>query len=552
MVQGPSGTLNGWNYSDESPCDWRGVVCDNVTNHVIRINLPRARLTGTISPRLSELSQLRRLGLHANNITGAIPSFLVNLTYLRTLYLHNNNLTETLPDVLGIMPALRILDVSGNKIEGPIPATFSAMNKLKFLNLSNNRLSGEVPGGSMLRFPASSFAGNSLLCGSSLLGLPACKPEEETKTDHKGSRWSAWKILVLSIGIFLLLKMIIALLILCHCLRQDRKREIQLGKEGKLVMFRGETVPKSKAMLQAVRKLRKRDIVGEGGYGVVYKTVLKDGRVFAVKKLKNCLEAAIDFENELEALAELKHRNLVKLRGYCVSPTSKFLIYDFIPNGTVDQLLHPRTEEGEKGNPVDWATRIKIARGTARALACLHHDCQPRIIHRDVSSKNILLNERFEPCLSDFGLARLMENDHTHVTASVGGTYGYIAPEYAQAGRATEKSDVYSYGVILLELLSRRKPTDSSFSAHHINMAGWLRCLREKGQELEVVEKYLRETAPHQELAIALEIACRCVSLTPEERPPMDEVVQILESLANSSESTQPTVTETTATSNET
>nr|APU94862.1 leucine-rich repeat receptor-like protein kinase [Pohlia nutans] len=525
-VLDPDRVLRSWNFSDELPCKWRGIVCDNVTNQVIRLNLPRARLSGTISPQLTELLQLRRLGLHFNNLTGAIPSSIGNLQYLRALYLHQNSLTGALPDALGVMPALRILDVSGNKLEHSIPATFANMTNLKFLNLSNNLLSGAVPGGAMLNFSASSFAGNSMLCGSSLLGLPAC---------NQGFQWSIWKIVLLSAAFFILLKIVIGLLLLRRCLRRDRNREIHLGKEGKLVIFKGaddQQGPTSKAMLRAVRKLQKKDIVGEGGYGVVYRMELEDKRVYALKKLKEGLEAALGFENELETLGELKHRNLVKLRGYCVGTTAKLLIYDFIPNGTLDQLLHPRTEE-EKKIPVDWATRIKIAFGTARALAYLHHGCRPRIVHRDVSSTNILLAENLEPRLSDFGLARLLGNDDTHVSVTIGGTYGYIAPEYAQTGQATEKSDVYSYGVILLELLSGRKPADPSYSEQHVNLAGWVRSLRETGLQLEAVDMYLRETAPHEEIATAVEIACRCVSLTPDERPPMDKVVQFLEPLGD-------------------
>lgn len=476
-VLDPRGVFRSWNFSDASPCKWRGVVCDNVTNQVITLNLPRARLSGTISPQLTELLQLRRLGLHFNNFTGAIPSSLGTLKYLRALYLHRNNLTGAIPEDLGAMPALRILDVSSNKLEQSIPASFANMTKLKFLNLSNNLLSGEVPGGAMLKFPPSAFAGN-MLCGSSLLGLPACPvtTQAPVPAGEKGYHWSVWKILVVSVAFFILLKIVIGFLLLRRCLRQDKNREIHLGKEGKLVIFkRGDDQPGPtwRAVLKAVRRLQKKDIVGEGGYGVVYKMVLQDKRVYAVKKLKDCLEATLGFENELETLGELKHRNLVKLRGYCVAPTAKLLFYDFIPNGTMDRLMHPRTEE-ERKNPVEWATRIRIALGTARALAYLHHGCQPRIVHRDVSSTNILLAEDLEPRLSDFGLARLIENNDTHVTVTIGGTYGYIAPEYARAGQATEKSDVYSYGVVLLELLSGRKPTDTSFSEEHVSLAGWV------------------------------------------------------------------------------
>lgn len=296
-------------------------------------------------------------------------------------------------------------------------------------------------------------------------------------------------------------------------------------------MFKGGSiVPTSKEMLRAVRRIKKKDVVGEGGYGTVYKMVLKDNSTFAVKKLKQCLEATRGFENELETLGEIKHCNLVKLRGYCISPSTKLLVYDFLPNGTLDQLLHPRIET-EKQNPVDWQTRVNVALGVARALAYIHHCCEPRIIHRDVSATNVLLDENFEPRLSDFGLAKLMDYGDTHITVTVAGTFGYVAPEYAKTGQATEKSDVYSFGVLLLEILSGRRPTDSSISEEHVNLAAWVRSLHENSEEFEVVEKHLRDSVPHQELAMVMEIACRCISLEPQERPHMDKIAQYLERL---------------------
>jgi len=341
------------------------------------------------------------------------------------------------------------------------------------------------------------------------------------------------EILLASIGAVLFLKFIIGVVLICYCLRSDRNCEIKLGKGGKLVMFKGgPTVPTSKEMLEGLRRIRKRDIVGEGGYGVVYKMVLKDQRTFAVKRLKQCLEATRGFDSEVETLGEIYHCNLVKLRGYCAASAANVLFYDFIPNGNLSQLLHSLAEEG-KVIPVDWAIRVKIARGVARALAYLHFGCSPRIIHRDVSSSNVLLGDNFEPYLSDFGLAKLMSNNETHVTVTVGGTFGYMAPEYARSGHATEKSDVYSYGVLLLELLSRLKPTDSSISEEHLNLSTWVRKLHENNMEFEVVDKSIRDTANHQEVAIMMEIACSCISQAPEERPDMYKVVQMLDSLVD-------------------
>lgn len=180
---------------------------------------------------------------------------------------------------------------------------------------------------------------------------------------------------------------------------------------------------------------------------------------------------------------------------------------------------------------VDWPIRYRIALGVARGLAYLHHSCNPRIIHGDVSSTNILLDTDFQPYLSDFGLAKLVKTTDTHVTVTVGGTFGYVAPEFAKSGRATEKVDVYSYGVILLELLSGRRAVEVSMSNEYTNLAGWVRDLHSQGKAMEIVDEILRNTIPGVELDLLLEVACHCISLTAQDRPQMHKVVETLEIL---------------------
>lgn len=305
---------------------------------------------------------------------------------------------------------------------------------------------------------------------------------------------------------------------------------------GKIVMFQGaaKALPSSKEVLQATRLIRKKHIIGEGGYGVVYKLQVNDYPPLAIKKLKTCLESERSFENELDTLGTVKHRNLVKLRGFCSSPSVKILVYDFLPGGNVDQLLHHATEENL---PVDWPIRYRIALGVARGLAYLHHSCEPRIIHGDVSSSNILLDNEFEPYLSDFGLAKLVSTNDTHVTMTVGGTFGYVAPEFAKSGHATDKVDVYSYGVVLLELLSGRRAVDESMSDEYANLAGWVRELHNCGRALEIVDPNLRDTVKDVALDLLLEVACHCVSLSSYDRPQMNKVVELLELLSDTASS---------------
>lgn len=189
-------------------------------------------------------------------------------------------------------------------------------------------------------------------------------------------------------------------------------------------------------------------------------------------------------------------------------------------------------EKKEEDFVVDWPIRYKIALGVARGLSYLHHGCAPRIIHGDVSSSNILLDAQFEPHLSDFGLAKLVTADDTHVSVTAGGTLGYVAPEFAKSRKATEKVDVYSYGVVLLELLSGRRAVDDALSEEYANLAGWVRELHSNGKASEAIEVYLRETVAAVDLDLLLEVAFHCISLNPHDRPQMSKVVETLEILA--------------------
>ncbi|CAL9240165.1 unnamed protein product [Arabidopsis halleri] len=198
------------------------------------------------------------------------------------------------------------------------------------------------------------------------------------------------------------------------------------------------------------------NILGEGGFGFVYKGKLNDGKLVAVKQLKvGSRQGDREFKAEVEIISRVHHRHLVSLVGYCISDSERLLIYEYVPNQTLEHHLHG------KGRPVlEWAKRVRIAIGSAKGLAYLHEDCHPKIIHRDIKSANILLDNEFEVQVADFGLAKLNDTTQTHVSTRVMGTFGYLAPEYAQSGQLTDRSDVFSFGVVLLELITGRKPVD--------------------------------------------------------------------------------------------
>ncbi|XP_031480260.1 uncharacterized protein LOC116250622 isoform X2 [Nymphaea colorata] len=274
-------------------------------------------------------------------------------------------------------------------------------------------------------------------------------------------------------------------------------------------------------------------ILGEGGFGRVYSGALEDGTKVAVKVLKReDRQGGKEFLAEVEMLNRLHHRNLVKLIGICVEERNRCLVYELVPNGSVESHLHGVDKQLA---PLDWSARMKIALGSARGLAYLHEDSSPRVIHRDFKSSNILLEDDFTPKVSDFGLARAALTDgNEHISTRVMGTFGYVAPEYAMTGHLLVKSDVYSYGVVLLELLTGRKPVDMSQPQGRENLVSWAHPLLTSREGLEmIVDPAFSGSYPFDSVAKVAAIASMCVQPEVSNRPFMGEVVQALKLLCS-------------------
>ncbi|KAI9192028.1 hypothetical protein LWI28_017146 [Acer negundo] len=274
-------------------------------------------------------------------------------------------------------------------------------------------------------------------------------------------------------------------------------------------------------------------VLGEGGFGRVYSGVLEDGTKAAVKVLKrDDQQGGREFLAEVEMLSRLHHRNLVKLIGICIEEHARCLVYELIPNGSVESHLHGVDKESA---PLGWDARLKIALGAARGLAYLHEDSSPHVIHRDFKSSNILLEHDFTAKVADFGLARTaMDEENTHISTRVMGTFGYVAPEYAMTGHLLVKSDVYSYGVVLLELLSGRKPVDMTQLPGQENLVTWARPLLTSSDGLEtIIDKSLGDDVPFDSVAKVAAIASMCVQPEVSHRPFMGEVVQALKLVSN-------------------
>ncbi|MED6123024.1 Proline-rich receptor-like protein kinase perk4 [Stylosanthes scabra] len=271
------------------------------------------------------------------------------------------------------------------------------------------------------------------------------------------------------------------------------------------------------------------NMIGQGGFGYVYKGVFPNGKVVAVKTLKaGSGQGQREFQAEIEIISRVHHRHLVSLVGYCIAGGQRMLVYEFIPNNTLEYHLHA------KGLPtMDWPTRMRIAIGAAKGLAYLHEDCHPRIIHRDIKAANVLLDDSFEAKVADFGLAKLTTDNNTHVSTRVMGTFGYLAPEYASSGKLTEKSDVFSFGVMLLEILSGKRPVDVS-GAMDDSLVDWARPLLKRGLEEdgnfgELVDPFLEGNLNKQEMTRMAACAAASIRHSSKKRPRMSQIVRILD-----------------------
>ncbi|TYH61804.1 hypothetical protein ES332_D07G077000v1 [Gossypium tomentosum] len=494
--------LGNWQATDENPCNWTGISCYPNDHRVRSINLPYMQLGGIISPSIGKLKGLQRLALHQNNLHGQIPNELTNCTELRALYLRNNYL------------------------QGGIPSNFGNLTFLTILFIGNLDLCGRQvnkPCRTSLGFPAVLPHAES----DGVAGI-LCFPTKRSSHYIKGVMIGA--ILTMA----LVLVMLLAFLWIYLLSKKERalkrytevKKQVNHDTSTKLITFHGDLLYPSCEIVEKLESLDEEDVMGSGGFGTVYRMVMNDCQTFAVKRIDRSREGSDQvFERELEILGSIKHINLVNMRGYCRFPASKLLIYDYLAMGSLDDFLHECKEEGRLLN---WSARLKIALGSARGLAYLHHDCCPKIVHRDIKSSNILLDENLGPHVSDFGLAQLLVDEDAHVTTVVAGTFGYLAPEYLQSGIATEKTDVYSFGVLLLELVTGKRPTDPTFAKRGLNVVGWTNTLLRENRLEDIIDKGCTDAIMETVEAI-LEIAAKCTDANPDERPTMCQVLQLLE-----------------------
>ncbi|CAI8617268.1 unnamed protein product [Vicia faba] len=265
--------------------------------------------------------------------------------------------------------------------------------------------------------------------------------------------------------------------------------------------------------------------LGEGGFGPVYKGKLSDGREIAVKKLSQTSnQGKKEFMNEAKLLARVQHRNVVDLLGYCVHGTEKLLVYEYLPHESLDKFLF----KPDKREQLDWKRRFGIITGVAKGLLYLHEDAHQCIIHRDIKASNVLLADKWTPKIADFGMARLFPEDQTQVNTRVAGTNGYMAPEYMMHGRLSVKADVFSYGVLVLELITGQRNSSFNLDVEEHNLFDWAYKMYKKGKCLEIVDTTLVSTAITEQVAMCIQLALLCIQGDPHLRPTMRRVVVML------------------------
>ncbi|KAK3015488.1 hypothetical protein RJ639_005474 [Escallonia herrerae] len=422
--------------------------------------------------------------LQNNNISGQIPPVLGKLPNLQTLDLSNNRFSGHLPETLGLLNGLQYLRLNNNSLSGAIPLSLASVPQLTFLDLSFNNLSGPVP-----KFPARTFnaVGNPLICGS--------HPVE-------GCPGSATPI-PLSFSI-------------------DSSPDLQ---EEDLISLGNLRNFVFKELQHATDNFSSKNILGAGGFGNVYKGKLGDGTMVAVKRLKDVTGTAGEsqFRTELELISMAVHRNLLRLIGYCATPNERLLVYPYMSNGSVASKL--------RGKPaLDWNARKRIAIGAARGLLYLHEQCDPKIIHRDVKAANVLLDDYCEAIVGDFGLAKLLDHAESHVTTAVRGTVGHIAPEYLSTGQSSEKTDVFGFGILLLELITGMRALEFGKTVNQKGaMLDWVKKIQQEKKVELLVDRELGSSYDRIEAGEMLQVALLCTKYLPAHRPKMSEVVRMLE-----------------------
>ncbi|CAM6033133.1 unnamed protein product [Sphagnum compactum] len=485
------------------------------------------QFSGLIPPQICDMPLLNKLDLSLNNFSGPIPSTISNCKKLGSLDLSWNNLSGEIPLQIEYIPDLYLLNLSHNHLSGQIPPQLQLVQTLSIIDFSYNNLSGQIPHFDSTNISA--FVGNPFLCGDV---LPSCNLQSSAPAPSlQHPKQHDTGLLSWLVGVLFSAAFIVLLVGMCCFFRKyhwyicryfQRKPTV---RPWKLTAFQRLDF----SATEVLDCLTEDNIIGRGGAGTVYKGVMPSGEIVAVKRLSGEGKGASHdhgFSAEIQTLGKIRHRNIVRLLGCCSNHETNLLVYEYMPKGSLGELLHSK----EKSGHLDWDTRYNVALQAAHGLCYLHHDCSPLIVHRDVKSNNILLDDNFQAHVADFGLAKFFQGTgKSESMSSIAGSYGYIAPEYAYTLKVNEKSDIYSFGVVLMELLTGNRPIEPDFG-DGVDIVQWVRRkIQTKDGVLDILDPRMSGVGvPLQEVMLVLRVALLCSSDLPADRPTMRDVVQML------------------------
>ncbi|MFS7989023.1 putative protein kinase RLK-Pelle-LRR-IX family [Helianthus anomalus] len=495
---------------------WSFISCDSSGKNVTSVNFGKQKFSGTISPAFANLTSLRSLSLNDNNLVGSIP------------------------EVLTSLPNLQLLDVSNNNLSGKIPVF---PERVKFVHTGNVLLGQDVSGG-----PPGSEPGSGDTGGNS-------------SGSTKGV--SGGLIAGIVVGILVFVVIILFVCYKCYLKKKNQKpktvQDPEKGKEAvkaselqsqssgdqtEMSVFEGGSIVISIQVLrEATNNFSEENILGRGGFGVVYKGILQNGTKIAVKRMDSGVmgtKGLKEFQAEIAVLTKVRHRHLVALLGYCMNGNERLLVYEYMPQGTLSQHLFEWREH--KTNPLSWKQRVSIALDVGRGVEYLHSLAQQSFIHRDLKPSNILLGDDMRAKVADFGLVKSTPDGKHSMETRVAGTFGYLAPEYAATGRVTTKVDVYAFGVVLMELITGRKALDDTLTDEKSHLVTWFRRAVISENIVKAIDQTLDtdEEDTLESICKVAELAGHCTAREPYQRPDMGHAVNVLGPLVEQWKPSQP------------